>query len=244
MTFKLRKSLENTLLAIAGSLILLSAPSPCKAAEEITNLPEKSYTFQIPSKEGEKQRYFLTPEKKILPKKENELLQEKYHVQQKELINSFSFEEDLMNEKKSKQKYFLMPEEEKYKFAKDWTWKDTAWEVGLAIVGAIDTIQTYEFLKKGKVVTKKTKEKTYYSESYESNPLLGSHPSNEKLIAFAVGGIAIHAIIAAALKPEYEIELFGVKYSIPARRLFQGLSIASECSTIANNANIGWEYHW
>ena len=66
---------------------------------------------------------------------------------------------------------------------------------------------------------------------YERNPLLGEHPSKEKVVGYFMGGIVTHTAIAMALPQDY-------------RRIWQCVWIGIEGAVIYNNYNIGVKIAW
>ena len=64
---------------------------------------------------------------------------------------------------------------------------------------------------------------------YEMNPLLGAHPSKEKVVGYFMGGIVTHTAIAMALPPEY-------------RRIWQCVWIGIEGATVYRNYNVGVKF--
>jgi hypothetical protein len=61
---------------------------------------------------------------------------------------------------------------------------------------------------------------------YEMNPLIGEHPSKEKVIGYFMGGIIAHTAIAIALPPKL-------------RRIWQCVFIVAEAGVISYNFSIG-----
>jgi hypothetical protein len=61
---------------------------------------------------------------------------------------------------------------------------------------------------------------------YERNPLLGEHPSKEKVVGYFMGGIIAHTAIAMALPPNY-------------RRIWQCVWIGVESLAIYHNYSVG-----
>lgn len=64
------------------------------------------------------------------------------------------------------------------------------------------------------------------NEYSEMNPLLGKHPSQEKVVGYFMGWIVAHTAIAMALPPTY-------------RRIWQGVFIIGELGAIGHNALAG-----
>jgi hypothetical protein len=98
-------------------------------------------------------------------------------------------------------------------FAQDpWTNTDTALAVtyaGLAIVDLGQTINGAET-----------------TNGHEMNPLLGRHPSRDKLIAFTALYVPLNTYIAYRLPHPY-------------RRIWQALTIAVDAACVAHNYSIG-----
>ena len=61
---------------------------------------------------------------------------------------------------------------------------------------------------------------------YEMNPLLGEHPSKEKVVGYFMGGIIAHTAIAMALPPKL-------------RRIWQCVWIGVESLAIYHNYSVG-----
>lgn len=61
---------------------------------------------------------------------------------------------------------------------------------------------------------------------YEMNPLIGEHPSKEKVVSYFMGGIIAHTAIAMALPPKL-------------RRIWQCVFIVAEAGVIYRNFSIG-----
>ncbi len=61
---------------------------------------------------------------------------------------------------------------------------------------------------------------------YEMNPLLGKHPSKEKVVGYFMGGIGAHTLIAMALPQDY-------------RRVWQCVGIGIESLAVYHNDRVG-----
>ncbi len=100
--------------------------------------------------------------------------------------------------------------------ADEWTSVDTALEASLFVLAAADYGQTRHFLDHGT--------------AYETNPLLGTHPSRGKLLAFGATGLVLHAAIARVLPTRF-------------RRPWQYLALGVETYCVVGNAyDVG--VHW
>jgi hypothetical protein len=94
--------------------------------------------------------------------------------------------------------------------ASEWTATDTAFEAGVVALVATDVAQTRWFL-------------SHRPKAFETNPLLGRHPSDAKLLAFSAVGVASHALVSLALPQPY-------------RRLWQLAGAGLEIDAVASNA--------
>ncbi len=94
--------------------------------------------------------------------------------------------------------------------ASEWTRTDSAFELGLVALSVTDFGQTSWFLSN----------RPY---SYETNPLLGRHPSRSKVATFGVVGLGSHFLVALALPQPY-------------RRLWQLVAIGVETDAVTSNA--------
>lgn len=97
--------------------------------------------------------------------------------------------------------------------ASEWTKADTAWEAGYLVLHVIDWGQTRNISRR--------------PDAYrELNPILGSHPSIERVNTY----FALTAIAHTA-----------ISYALPAdwRRGWQMVSIGMEATAVSNNYKIG-----
>ena len=98
-------------------------------------------------------------------------------------------------------------------FADEWTPQNTIAELSYDGLLMIDWAQTRSFLRQ--------------PESYhEANPILGQHPSNDKLTIAILSSVALH---------------FGISYLMPQdwRSTFQAVSIGIEAMAVGNNYSLG-----
>ncbi len=96
--------------------------------------------------------------------------------------------------------------------ADEWTTRDTAMELVFASTLALDYSQTVGALRAGGF--------------QESNPLLGHHPSALGLAGYNVGGLVLHAAVAAALPRPY-------------REIWQAAGIGMELGAVGHNLSVG-----
>ncbi|MFA5340251.1 MAG: hypothetical protein WC332_00595 [Clostridia bacterium] len=120
-----------------------------------------------------------------------------------------------------------VPVQADYKFAENWTWKDTAYEgVFLTIIG-VDYLQTRTQAKNN-----------WYIDGHqyrESCPLMPEHPNtNEVDTHFAICAIG-HTVIALALPPEAKI----FDHKVNPRRIWQMIWIGVEAGYAVNNYSVG-----
>ncbi len=119
---------------------------------------------------------------------------------------------------------FACPAYAEYKFADNWTWKDTAYQTTAATLMTVDWAQTHWMSKND-----------YYWDSKqheEMNPVLGKRPSLDKVDGYFAVCILAHTLIALALPDKAKI--FG--YEINPRRIWQGAFIVVESGAVLNNA--------
>lgn len=93
--------------------------------------------------------------------------------------------------------------------ASEWTRTDTAFELGLVALSATDFGQTSWFL-------------SHRPRAYETNPLLGRHPSRAQVATFGAVALASHLGIARLLPQPY-------------RRFWQLLGIGIEIDAVGSN---------
>lgn len=109
-----------------------------------------------------------------------------------------------------------------YKFAENWTWQDTAWQCGAIAIKLVDWSQTRYISK-------------HPYDYYETNPIMGRHPSTTEVDLYFAGSILLHTAIAAALPPKANI----LTIEINPRRIWQCVWIAGQIGVTAHNASIG-----
>jgi len=102
-----------------------------------------------------------------------------------------------------------------------WTAQDTIMQMTYIGLQTIDTGQTLWLAGKPK-----------NSGYYELNPILGRHPSKVAVIGYMVGTSALDTFIAYKLPRQ--VNILGMM--VPARTLFQSLSIGLEAGTDIRNA--------
>ncbi len=76
---------------------------------------------------------------------------------------------------------------------KNWTPRDTAFEVLFAALVYVDWKQTIEF----------TQNRDKYPNCYETNPLIGHHPTRKRINAVVAGSLLVHAFTAYQLPQPY-----------------------------------------
>jgi hypothetical protein len=94
--------------------------------------------------------------------------------------------------------------------ADEWTRTDTVLELGLVALSVTDFGQTSWFLSNR-------------PHAYETNPLLGRHPSRARVATFGALGLASHLAVARLLPQPY-------------RRLWQLAGIGVEVDAVTSNA--------
>ena len=97
--------------------------------------------------------------------------------------------------------------------AMSWDSKDTYYQSAVITALAADMAQTLHISKNP-------------NKYYEINPLLGKHPSQDKVIGYFVGGMIAHTAIAMALPTDY-------------RRIWQCVWIGVESLAIYHNYSVG-----
>lgn len=116
-----------------------------------------------------------------------------------------------------------------YKFAENWTWKDTAYQAAFVGLAAADWRQTHWMANND-----------WYWDGHqhkEMNPFLGSNPDSGKVDKLIPLGIFAHTIVALALPPRSvteEQEKNG-KFNINYRRIWQTSFILIEIAATGNN---------
>ena len=94
-----------------------------------------------------------------------------------------------------------------------WSTEDSYRQVGVVALSGVDWMQTRKIAKNP-------------DEYHENNPILGEHPSTEKVDVYFAASIAAHTAVAMALPPEY-------------RKWFQYISIGVQAGVVASNFSIG-----
>jgi hypothetical protein len=94
-----------------------------------------------------------------------------------------------------------------------WSREDTYRQAEVVVLSGIDWAQTRKIAQNP-------------DKWHEHNPVLGSHPSTEKVDIYFPLSIATNTAIAMALPPEY-------------RKWFQYVSIGVEAGVVASNFSIG-----
>jgi hypothetical protein len=103
------------------------------------------------------------------------------------------------------------PARAEYKFADNWTWKDTAWQTATVVAIIWDWSETRYIVK-------------HPDKHSETNIVLGSYPSMEKVDIYFSGCIITHTLISMVLPPKLKIdgepvEIFDIKFN--PRRCWQ-----------------------
>lgn len=119
-----------------------------------------------------------------------------------------------------------------YKFAENWTYTDTAWQVSFLALTGVDWMQTHWAAKRD-----------FYWEGHqhrENNPFLGSRPSTSKVDTLIPLGMVAHTIVAMALPSKLEVhdEIYGT-VNINLRRIWQCVWIGIEGAAVYQNYNVG-----
>ena len=114
--------------------------------------------------------------------------------------------------------FISSPVHAEYKFAKDWTNKDTAYQATFLAVTTVDWLQTRWMAKQN----------WHWDGEYhsESNPILGDYPDSKKVDTLIPLGMVAHTLIAMALPPDY-------------RRIWQVLWIGVEGYCVTTNYSAG-----
>lgn len=100
-----------------------------------------------------------------------------------------------------------------YKFAENWTWKDTARQAGVVSILAVDMGQTLYIAG-------------HPDEWREINPVLGSHPDKDKVWGYFISCAVVHTLVSLALPPK-------------SRSIWQYSTIAVEGLVVGRNYGIG-----
>jgi hypothetical protein len=99
----------------------------------------------------------------------------------------------------------------------DWTKEDTARQAVVLTTFALDYAQTRDIKN--------------HDWAHETNPLLGRHPSDNRVRNYFIGATLLHTVVAYNLRPEW-------------RRTFQYTTIALEVAVIIRNKRIGLHYQF
>ena len=119
-----------------------------------------------------------------------------------------------------------------YKFAKDWSKADTAWECTFLVITAVDWMQT-----------RWAAERDFYWNGHqhdENNPFLGSRPSVSKVDTLIPLGMVAHTLIAMALPSRFEVYDTNLgTVNINFRRIWQCVWIGGEVTAVTINYSAG-----
>jgi hypothetical protein len=96
--------------------------------------------------------------------------------------------------------------------ADEWTTQEISKQVAIGALFAIDAAQTLDIKRN--------------PESWERNPLLGSHPSDKKIISYFLTAAILHTVLADSLSAKH-------------RAWLQNGTIAVELIVVGNNRRIG-----
>lgn len=125
-----------------------------------------------------------------------------------------------------------------YKFAENWTWKDTAYQAAFLGVTLVDWKQTDWMASRN-----------WYWDGHqhrEMNPFLGDHPDSGKVDKLIPLGMLAHTVIALALPPRSvtEEEEKNGDININFRRIWQCAFIVVEVAAVGNNyaAGVGFGF--
>ena len=119
-----------------------------------------------------------------------------------------------------------------YKFAKDWSKADTAWECTFLAITAVDWAQTHWAAKRD----------FYWDghQHHENNPFLGSQPSTSKVDTLIPLGMAAHVLVAMVLPSKFEVYDNNLgTVNINFRRIWQCTWIGVEVGAVAINYSAG-----
>lgn len=109
-----------------------------------------------------------------------------------------------------------------YKFAENWSSADTAIQCAFVTTALVDWGQTLYISKNP-------------HRYYETNMLLGSHPSTSGVNTYFPLAILAHTVVAITLPPKMKV----LDHEFNPRRLWQIIWIGTESFYIAKNASIG-----
>lgn len=101
--------------------------------------------------------------------------------------------------------------------ANDWTDEDTARQAAVLTLFAVDAGQTLDI--------------KHHANLRETNPILGSHPTDSRVKTYFVLAAVVHTAASYYLTPEY-------------RRYLQNGTIVLELAVIGNNKRLGLNIKW
>lgn len=121
-----------------------------------------------------------------------------------------------------------------YKFADSWSWTDTAYQGVFWTVTAVDWAQTRWMVKQDWQWDGKN--------HHEMNPILGNHPSLDKVNTLIPLAMVAHTLVALALPPRIkwngeDVKVFKVK--VNPRRIWQCVFIGVEVGAVGHNIGGG-----
>jgi len=122
---------------------------------------------------------------------------------------------------------FAYPAQAEYRFAQNWTWTDTAYQVSFLAITSVDWAQTRWMARNEWIWDGNTHK--------EFCPLLSQHPSVSEVDALIPLGMIAHTIIALALPPEAKV----FNFKINPRRIWQTVFIATEITAVGYNWGAG-----
>jgi hypothetical protein len=102
--------------------------------------------------------------------------------------------------------------------ADEWTRADTAFEVTYAVLHVADWRQTVDLVRN-------------HPDRHETNPILGSHPSQAKVDGYFLAALGGHVLVARVLP-------------MPYRRLWQCAWIGIEGTYVRRNHVYGFRMEW
>ena len=124
-----------------------------------------------------------------------------------------------------------------YKFAKDWSKADTAWECTFLAIIAVDWAQTHWAAKRD-----------FYWDGHqhdETNIFLGSRPSTSKVDTLIPLGMLAHTLVAMALPSKFEVYDSNIgTVNINFRRIWQCTWIVGEVTAVGINYSAGIRLEW
>ena len=122
---------------------------------------------------------------------------------------------------------FAVPAHAEYRFAENWTWKDTAYEAVNQSLFIVDWGQTRHMARQ-----EWKWEGNYYSENC---PFLSKRPTTSEVDTMIPIGMVAHLLISLALPPEAKV----FDFKINPRRIWQVFFIGIEAAAIGNNYGTG-----